>query len=140
MKYFVVALISAVFFIGICQALNPSRKCRLDYKDKVISESCILHCEYKAYGFANDKYDIKRKQIDQFVDVLINGKAVASDKRQKLENLLRGCANKARDKNPKLGCHTSIDYYRCIVADQKLINYSKFVGAIIAYDKKINLN
>nr|ABI20150.1 13.7 kDa salivary protein [Phlebotomus duboscqi] len=140
MKYFVVALISAVFFIGVCQAATPSKKCRDDYKARTLSESCILHCEYKAYGFANDKYDIKRKQIDQFVNVLVNGNSVTSDKRKKLENLLRGCANTARDKNPKLGCRTTVDYYRCIVADKNLINYSKFVAAIIAHDKTININ
>nr|ABI15937.1 14 kDa salivary protein [Phlebotomus duboscqi] len=140
MKYFVVSLISTVLFIGICQAANPSKKCRDDYRASTLSESCILHCEYKAYGFANDNYDMKKKHIDNFVNALIDGNAVTNDKRQKLENLLRKCANEARKENPNFGCQTTIDYYRCIVRDQKLINYSKFATAIILHDRKINMN
>uniref|UniRef100_F6K8K5 14.02 kDa salivary PpSP15-like protein n=1 Tax=Phlebotomus sergenti TaxID=85759 RepID=F6K8K5_9DIPT len=140
MKYFVIALISAVFLIGFCRAGNPSKKCREDYRAKKLDESCILHCEYQAYGFSNDKYDIKKKQIDKFVEVLINAKVVDSSDRTKLDNLLRKCANQARSKHSnKLNCYTTIDYYRCVVNDESLINYRKFVGAIMAYDKTINI-
>nr|ABI20192.1 14.2 kDa salivary protein [Phlebotomus duboscqi] len=141
MKYFVVALISAVVFIGICHATNPSLKCREESRAKGLKESCTLHCQYKAYGFVNDKFEIKKKHRNKLAEFLINGNVVDSNKRKKLDNLLQKCLTETKEKHEDEdpSCYITFDYYICINKDHDLIDHRNFILAITALDKTIHI-
>ncbi|XP_055699750.1 uncharacterized protein LOC129799668 [Phlebotomus papatasi] len=141
MKYFVVALISVVFFIGISQGATPALKCREESKTKGLKESCTLHCQYKAYGFVNDKYEIKRKHRNKLAEFLINGNAVDSDNRNKLDNLLKKCVKEALEKyeDEDPSCYITFYYYICINKDREIIDHSNFILAITALDKTFDI-
>nr|ABI20164.1 13.9 kDa salivary protein [Phlebotomus duboscqi] len=138
MKYFVVFFISAVFLIGICDAAHPFEKCKEDSKAGKFGEECILHCQYKIYGFTNKKYEISSYHIEKFYKVLSKGNIVQKNDKNKLRKLLKDCADQAERDPTSKDCRKINNYYRCIV-NNDLVSYNKYAEIIIAHDKTFNV-
>nr|ABI15943.1 14.5 kDa salivary protein [Phlebotomus duboscqi]ABI20177.1 14.5 kDa salivary protein [Phlebotomus duboscqi] len=142
MKYLGLALISAVFLIGTCQAETPSQKCEEKYKENAERKACIHHCKYQYYGFIDVNYNIAQPEIRKFSNVLMDYGVVDRSKKRELKKVMHDCAKKikkeARTGDHWLNCRTSIDYYRCVLTS-KLIGPQRFDKAIQDYDKTISV-
>nr|QMU26423.1 salivary gland protein [Phlebotomus papatasi] len=142
MKYLGLALISAVFLIGTCQAENPSKKCEEKFKNDASKMACIPHCKYQYYGFVAMDNNIARPEIRKFSDVLIKYNVVDPSLKADIRKIMHECAKKvkkqAREDSHWLNCRTTINYYRCILTDKR-IGPQRFDRAIQEYDKTINI-
>nr|AGT96468.1 SP15-like salivary protein [Phlebotomus orientalis] len=137
MKHFVVFLAFIVLMV-VCHAERPSRKCR---SGLVKEEECILHCEYKYYGFTDDKFELDADQRGDFRNAMRKYGAIRIDQERQLDKHLKKCANEAKKapvKSKSDKCRKIIQYYRCAV-DNKLFQYNAYAKAIIALDKTINV-
>uniref|UniRef100_F6K8K4 14.66 kDa salivary PpSP15-like protein n=1 Tax=Phlebotomus sergenti TaxID=85759 RepID=F6K8K4_9DIPT len=142
MKYLAVVVLTVVSLIGTCQAETPENKCIAKHRANNLKETCIPQCKYEYYGFVGPDYNITYQHIRTFSNTLIKYNAIDVSKKHELRKLMQKCEkrvkNQARNDSHWLNCRTTIEYYRCIVADP-MINYRKFDKAIIEYDKTINV-
>nr|CCK33663.1 15.3 kDa salivary protein SP11 [Phlebotomus perniciosus] len=131
MKQLVVFL-ALIVLIVICHAEPPSKKCR---SGLVKDEECILHCEYKYYGFTDDNFELDSDLRGHFRTAMRKRGAIRIDQERQLDKHLKKCAQEAK-KSEK--CRKIIQYYRCAV-NNKLFQYNAYAKAIIALDKTINV-
>uniref|UniRef100_C6G4F7 14 kDa salivary protein C n=1 Tax=Phlebotomus arabicus TaxID=578135 RepID=C6G4F7_9DIPT len=138
MKLLLVVLVAVIILIMICHADHPETKCRKD----VGQEECITHCEYKYYGFTDDRFRIRKHHRENFRNVLSHYGAIRKDQENDLIKLLNKCAKKVREspaKSKRERCYKIENYYRCVVVDSNIINYSAYVKAITKLDNSINV-
>uniref|UniRef100_F6JYE6 13.2 kDa salivary PpSP15-like protein n=1 Tax=Phlebotomus tobbi TaxID=33402 RepID=F6JYE6_9DIPT len=131
MKQFV-GFLALIVLIVICHAEQPSKKCRSGI---VKDEECILHCEYKYYGFTDDKFELDADLRGHFRNAMRKFGAIRIDQERQLDKHLKKCAREAKKADK---CRKIIQYYRCAV-DNKLFQYNAYGKAIIALDKTINV-
>uniref|UniRef100_A0A1L8DPD2 Putative sp15 family member n=1 Tax=Nyssomyia neivai TaxID=330878 RepID=A0A1L8DPD2_9DIPT len=139
MKYSVFVVLAIFYLIKRSRANHPQQYC-ID-KLAETEESCIQHCRFSYYGFTNDKFQITKKHIEKFRDILLEFNAVPKSKKNQLFNHIKKCADKvnslkSKDKSEK--CMKILTYSRC-VADNKTVSEHNYVTAILAHDKRINV-
>nr|AAX55750.1 14 kDa salivary protein [Phlebotomus ariasi] len=139
MKLLPIILLALTVLIVTCQAEHPGTKCRREF---AIEEECINHCEYKHFGFTDDQFRIKKHHRENFKNAMSHYGAIRKDQEGELDKLLNRCAKKAKESpatSKRDKCYRIINYYRCVVVDNNLINYSVYVKAVTKINDSINV-
>ncbi|XP_059608403.1 uncharacterized protein LOC132256174 [Phlebotomus argentipes] len=121
-------------------ALDPHQKCTKS--DQNISRDCVLHCEYKYYGFADDQFNINKAHRNVLRNVLLKYHVITNDQVEKIDEHLEKCAKEANPKAQsaeKDKCRRVLKYSLCVVNDSKLFTYNTYMKALIRFGHTFNL-